>query len=87
MDILPKFLQLLTEIENLKTEDGPLLSKNTEEFLNLSHEQIKDARWLKEANLLEDSYNAKEKILHFKQRIKTTFLKQLKNKVKKALKS
>ena len=37
-DILSKFLQLCTKIENLMTEDGPLFSKHAEEFLNLSHE-------------------------------------------------
>ena len=33
----PKFLQLCTKIENLTTEDGPLFSKHSEEFLNLSY--------------------------------------------------
>ena len=46
---------------------------------------MKDARWLRETNLLEDGYDNKEKILCFKQTIKTKFLKQLKNEVKEPM--
>ena len=66
-------------------ENNPLFSKHAEEFLNLSHERMKDARQLREANVLEDGYDAKEKISRFKQTIKTKFLKQLKNENKEAM--
>ena len=44
---------------------------------------MKDVRWL--ANLPEDGYDAKEKISHFKQTIKTRFLNQLNNEVSEAM--
>ena len=84
-DISFKFLQFCTEIENLTTEDCPLFLKHAEEFLNLSHEQMKNATRLREANLLEDGCHVKEKISRFKQTIKTKFLKQLRNEVKEAI--
>ena len=84
-DISAKFLQLCTEIENLKTEGSPLFLKHEEEFLNLFHEQMKDARRLPEANLLEDGYDATEKVSLSKQTIKTKFLKQLENEVKEPM--
>ena len=46
---------------------------------------MKDARWLWEANLLEDDYDAKEKTSRLKQTIRTKFRKQLKNEFKEAM--
>ena len=46
---------------------------------------MKDARRLREANLLEYGYDVKEKISRLKQTIKIKFLKQLKNEVKEAM--
>lgn len=60
------------------TEDNPLFLKHAEEFLNLSQEQMKDAIWLREANLAKDVYDAKEKISCFKQsKVNSMFVNDL----------
>ena len=46
-----------------------IVLKAWEEFLDLSHERTKDARRLREANLLEYGYDVKEKISRLKQTI------------------
>ena len=48
------FYNFVRKSKNLKTADSSLLLKHAEEILNLSHEQIKDARQLWKANVFED---------------------------------